>query len=1359
MQRTSHRGASPRATARSLVVAGLLALLALALTSASAFAAAAAPAAKLELLAVHGPTNVPITEPVPEHTTIEVHGEQGLRPEEGRFEIEYTREDEKHGKTKPIKFDATAEQVQEALAATGAVGAGNVEVTGGPTPGATSWTYKISFIGEMAGINFEPEVEELEATHAEEVATGEEEPVEAEYEEAGYERGRRDEMSIVLVPVNTGSLPTTGTVTVTDTLPAGLTTSVLGINGRGWSCSPGEKEGKTALKCTDLEPVNAASESRNAIEIHTLVNVNTLKEGESIVNAPTVTWEAEGHKVTSEATDTIPISSAEAPFAVNHFHAEVYGVDGNTFTQAGGHPYSATTSFFMNTINHFNGATEEESIVSPGRLKDADAVLPEGFVGNPLLGNPAGSNRCTQAVFEFSSKGEPGESSHEGCPPEDQVGVANLYLKELNAQNLEEVVPVYNLVPPKGTPAEFGILFNGIPIRLDAHVRRLDGQYKVTVLSAAVNEAFNVDAFSLTLWGTPAEESHNAERYGRIHTKIGEPDEHPEVPIKPFLSSPTDCLQAAAEHESLENPGPRTIIHSDEWEKPGAEDAEHEPELSDGNWLTASVQNEPVTGCDQLKFEPEEATFTQSKPNPENPLRSGTSEAAAPSGYEFNLKLPQPETPETLVTPQLKDTVVTLPPGLSLSPSAGNGLESCSPAAIAFDSTAKGNCPASSQVGEVFITSALLKEELTGRVYVGEPSCNPCSAAAAENGELIHLYIEAEGKESEVRVKLPGNATINQTTGVVTSTFANNPQVPFTTLKLVLKGGPRASLANPTLCGTYTTAAVLTPWSVGGKVNGFEVLGNKPDETESKFNVDWNGEGEECPAGGLTFSPSLVAGTQNSQAGAYSEFDTVFSRADDREQQFSSESGKGIIVSTPVGLLGKLAGVTKCEAAEVAALIAETGTCPENARIATAVSAAGPGPEPFQATGPVFLTGPTPNPDNTEEILPFGLAIAVPAKTKAFNLGTVVVKAGIKINPQTSAITIISEPVPTQKDGIPLRVKQIAVKVDRPEFMFNPTNCEKRAIGATISGQAAGSEAPISVTREAPFQASNCGALPFAPKFTATTGGDFSKQNGTSFNVRVEAHPGEANIAKVELTLPVELPSRLETLQKACLAKTFEANPASCPPLSIVGSATAHTPLLNSPVTGPAYLVSHGAEKFPDVVFLLQGEGVKIELVGHTDIKHQVTYSRFETVPDAPINSFETVFPKGPDSILGAFGNLCEKQPKAQTVIIAQNNKRFEQLTPVKVVGCGPTVSISHVKLSGKALLVTVKATGGGTIKISGAGVKTTSAKGVASGTKTIRVPLSKSGLAAKAHKRKLTLKVSVASGGKSTTKSATVKV
>jgi hypothetical protein len=373
---------------------------------------------------------------------------------------------------------------------------------------------------------------------------------------------------------------------------------------------------------------------------------------------------------------------------------------------------------------------------------------------------------------------------------------------------------------------------------------------------------------------------------------------------------------------------------------------------------------------------------------------------------------------------------------------------------------------------------------------------------------------------------------------------------------------------------------------------------------------------------------------------------------------------------------------------------ASQGACGPDSQIGTAASAAGPGPSPFWVTdGRVYLTGPYKG-------APFGLSIVVPTVAGPFNLGEEHLRAAIFVDPQTGAISVVSDPLPTMKDGIPFQVKTVNVNINRPQFTFNATNCKPMAITGTISSTQ-GASASVS----SPYQAHGCASLPFSPELSIEAGGHGSKANGTSFVVKVKAAPGEANIAKTFLQLPVALPSRLDTIQKSCRDTTFEANPASCGEGSNIGMAIVHTPLLKSPLVGPAYLVSHGNAAFPDVEFVLQGEGVTLILDGKTDIKKGITYSRFETVPDAPVSTFEAILPAGPHSALTTYVpgadqyNLCNTSLTVPTELTGQNGAVIKKNTKVAITGCAaskPTVKVARVKVKGKALLVTVSASAAG---------------------------------------------------------------
>ena len=625
---------------------------------------------------------------------------------------------------------------------------------------------------------------------------------------------------------------------------------------------------------------------------------------------------------------------------------------------------------------------------------------------------------------------------------------------------------------------------------------------------------------------------------------------------------------------------------------------------------------------------------------------------------------------------------------------------------------------------------------LQGQLFVAEPECSPCTDADDEAGKLFRLFLQIEDPVAGVVVKLQGTAVANTQTGQLTTSFEEQPQQPFELLSVKLKGGPRATLANPPSCGPAVTSSDLAPWSSP----------ETPDATPtSSFNIDFNGAGEACP-GTLPFGPSFNAGTIGLDATAADQspsFSLTFSR-NDREQNLS-----GVQVNMPPGLVGKIAGIPLCGEAQ-----ANAGTCGPISQIGTSEAGAGPGPDPFFDSGRVYLTGPTTLKSGLHG--PFGLSVVTPAVAGPFNLGNVVVRSVIDINPYTAAVTATSEPLPQIIDGVPLRLRTVDVSLNRPGFMLNPTNCTGRSIAATISS-AQGATAQVSSR----FGLGGCTSLPFKPVFTASTQAHTSKTNGASLNVKVTYPPGAyANIAKTVTELPTALPSRLTTLQKACPGTVFAANPAGCPEGSLVGLATAHTPLLNVPLAGPAYLVSHGGAAYPDLEIVLQGEGVEVILDGQTNIEKGITKTSFEAIPDSPVSSFEVNLPEGSHSALGANVDLCEHQSALNlpTILTGQNGAVIRQNTKIAVTGCPPTVSITKAKLVGNDLLVSVETTAKGRVKISGKGLKTVS-KNLNAGTYEIRVALTKTGRSMRKQHKKVAVKISLTVGKQAVVKATTVRL
>ncbi len=954
---------------------------------------------------------------------------------------------------------------------------------------------------------------------------------------------------------------------------------------------------------------------------------------------------------------------------------------GSPATQAGSHPYQMTTSFLLKRIP--KGQPNEQD-AEGGNPKDVQVNLPVGLVGDPTA-----TPRCTEAEFTTQTTGN-ASNQHAACPDATAVGWANL-----GETIVPQFVPVYNLVPPAGVPAMIGFNPAGLaPVRIDVGVRT-GGDYGVTASIHNISQAEPVYTASVTLWGVPADPSHDALRGGCISPLTGASEGvcPANVAPKPFLTLPTSC------------PGTlKTSIVADSWLEPGRVDSAGLPDLSDPRWKTDTYSSpNGVSGCEALDFSP---TIT---------VKPDTSAADSPSGLTVDLAVPQNDNPGGLAEANLKGAAVTLPSGMAVNPAAADGLASCSEAQIGLSTPVQPDCPDASTIGAVEVETPVLPDPLKGSVYLAQQGNRP-GGGTNPFGSLLAVYVVASG--DGVLVKLAGHVEANPNTGQLQTTFENNPQLPFSNLKLSLFGGSRGVLVTPAACGTYTSTSTLTPWSgIPGltSFDGFSVITG-------------------CGGG---FSPSFAAGTSTNQAGGYSPLSVTFSRQDG-EQRLG-----GITMRMPPGLLAKIAGIPLCGEAQ-----ANTGTCSPASQIGAVTAGAGAGPNPFfvpeagQPTNPVYLTGPYRG-------APFGLSIVTHALAGPFDLGNVIVRAAIEIDPHTAQITVVSDALPRILEGVPLDLRTVNVEVDRPGFVFNPTSCEPMGVGADIMSQ---EDSAVAVASS--YQASNCAALAFKPSFLALTQGKTSKAAGAALDVKVAQRPGEADIRKVDLTLPAALPARLTTLQKACTEAQFNSNPAGCPPGSVIGTATAVSPLLNVPLTGPAILVSHGGAAFPDVLFLLQGEGVRIELDGGTDIKKGITYSRFETVPDAPISSFEATLPEGPHSALAANVNLCEQKLVMPTTIVGQNGAVSRQNTSIEAQGCPDAIAIVSHSLKRGAVILTVAVPAAG--RLSGKGVGLSGASRSSDGREALKLTLRRRGIG----RKRTTVKLSFApKKGKRLSKSLSVKL
>jgi hypothetical protein len=865
------------------------------------------------------------------------------------------------------------------------------------------------------------------------------------------------------------------------------------------------------------------------------------------------------------------------------------------------------------------------------------------------------------------------------CPADTAIGVAVVTFNEpLHYIQDTATVPVFNLVPEtaepgrpeSGEPARFGFAFEKVPVILDTALQPSKG-YGAEVKVENASQAAGVLSTVVTIWGEPGASQHDSARgweclAGGDYTEGLEP--RPACPAAPASAPPFLIMPTTTCSQPLV-----TSVQATSWlagAKPVPDDEEGFPGVTEG-----------LQGCETLPFEP---SF---KAQPDQ------REASTPTGMKVEVTVPQNTTlaAGAHAEADIKDTTVELPEGMLANPGAANGLGVC-PAvgkeAIGFDGAEvtlaaqlendhftrfAANCPSASKVGTVKIKTPLLEGELEGSVYFAEQDTNPFASP-------LVLYVVAEEPKQNVRVKLAGEVSIDPATGQITSVFKNAPPLPFETLELNLFEGPRAAQTTPALCKNNESKATFVPST-----------GEPPAVRSSSFTTEPNPDGQPCPASGpLPFAPSFQAGSTSSQAGGFTPFTLTLGVPD------GDAALKTISMQLPPGLAAVLASVTPCGEPQAA-----EGTCGPESLIGHSTASAGLGTAPYTLPGEVFLTGPY-------DGAPFGLSAVTQAKAGPFDLGKIVARSTITINPETAAATIDTEAskffplqategeqtsfegLPQFVKGTPAQIKQLNVTVDRPGFEFNPTNCSPMAITGTLTGYEGTSEAAST-----PFQATNCATLPFAPKLTASVAGQGSKADGTTFSVTVEsAGLGQANIHKVDLTIPSVLPSRLTTIQKACLEAVFNANPASCDEGSLIGEGIVHTPVFKNPLRGPAYLVSHGGAAFPDVEFVLQGEGVKVVLDGKTYIHGGVTYSKFETSPDAPFTKFETIFPAGPHSALtpsvaeNENYNLCKKSISLPTEITGQNGAFIKQTTPVSITGCKGVAGfkVTKAQLLAKAL-------------------------------------------------------------------------
>jgi hypothetical protein len=1011
------------------------------------------------------------------------------------------------------------------------------------------------------------------------------------------------------------------------------------------------------------------------------------------------------------------MASVAMAFDIKDFSARSIDGVGNDYTVAGGHPRDVAVSFSM----------PPDSTGHAEFVKSTFVDSPAGFVGNP-----AAAARCTVAQMEVGmDTGDP-----PSCPVASLVGTV-----ELSVSGSISTWPLFNMVPERGYPAQFGFRFGTVAtVLLYPRLRPRTGQFGITVASPGIS-AIGINQIKVVLFGVPSQ---------RDVLGFGGPAGGAPVP---FVSNPANCLVAS----------PVTTIFGDSWAHPGrllvSGSADFGfPDVSDPMWKSASAVAPAVTGCDSPGLVSQFAPSMDVGPTPS----TGSTQADAPSGFTVDLDFPQTNDPTDSASrvdpsvpnaPALKDATVTLPEGVAISPSAADGLDGCSDLPgpgdqVHYERTDPVSCPDASKVGSVEASSPLLArrdpstdqvigaEPISGNVFIIKPHPGDLSPAGDQDGKF-RLLIQIDSRKYGVNLKLPGVVTADRVTGRLTARFEDNPQLPAKHLSLVFDPGSRAALVNPTECGPAKSSGVLTSWSRGGTRSDGVVVAGVPDATpSSSYGVSWDGNGASCPSA-LPFGPSVSAGIRDTQARGSSPFSFDLSRGD-RQDVIT-----GVNVGLPGGLLASVKDVALCSDAD-----ANAGSCPVGSRVGSATVAAGPGDNPFYLRDqPVSLTGPYKG-------APYGLAIAVHAVAGPFDLGTVVVRQALNIDIDDAHATVISDPLPTIRDGVPFRVRRVHVVVDRPGFMRSPSSCEAKTIATnvfSVGGQTASLNSPIRFT--------GCEKLPFAPKLALKlTGASEAKVGGhPGIEALVTQQPGESGIKAVTVTLPLSLALDPDNAQSDSLCEYLDGLKDQCPAKSVIGSVTAISPLLKTPINGKVYFVKgvrtdpktgRQIRTLPTLLIELRGE-VNLNLRATNSVpdnKHLT--STFPTIPDAPISSFSLKLNGGKKGILvitDGNDNICSVPQKPFLAAQGHSGKRLDTSTTM-AVECPLTVASRTFSKS--SVKVKVSGLTPGRLTISGAGIQTTRRAITTATSATVTAKLTATGKRLRRAKRDVRIKATLVPSG-----------
>jgi hypothetical protein len=899
-------------------------------------------------------------------------------------------------------------------------------------------------------------------------------------------------------------------------------------------------------------------------------------------------------------TEGFSVSAREEGGAVDH--------------RAGSHPYRLTTTI---NLDPAAGSPGEPGVpFSDGDLRELRLDLPPG-----LIENPSAVPQCSLVEFNTprSSPFETPSLSGESCPDNTQIGVVTVTSSHAGGPR---TFGVFNLQPPPGAPSELGFNPFGAPIIFIPEVRQSEGEYRLSQRAQNISQQVDISGLRITLWGAPWDISHNSERGNCLDE--AEPDAPwgngcsvgPLERFAPqaYLTLPSDCTTPFVFGASVSS-----------WQEPRVRTRRQFTHFEDG-------EPNQLEGCAAIGFDPTAQAFVA------NPR------AASPSGFGFELDVGSEGLlrPARLNPATVRSATVTLPEGMTINPSVGAGLLGCTPAQYEGETASSppgAGCPNGSKIGDFTVKSPLFEKTIEGSVFLATPFDNPF-------GTLIALYLIAKSPERGILVKVPGRLDADPATGSLVATFSGLPQLPYTDLRIQFREGQRSPLATPALCGAFATRISLVPWNGAGA----EIRSSSPAPIAA------GPEGLPCPSSTPAFTPRAQAGSINSEAGAFTPFYIHLTRTD-TEQEIASYS-----TVLPPGLLGDIAGIPYCsdEAIEAARHAGgfeeiEHPSCPADTEIGHTVSGYGVGPALEYQPGRLYLAGPFHG--STLSTVAIDSATVGPV-----DLGTIVVRSAIDVDPQTAQVSIDSsgsDPIPHIIDGIPIHLRDVRVYISRQHLTVNPTSCENSTVLSTLTGSGAGVGEPgltSTATATSPYQAFGCGSLPFAPRLKLRLRGATNRGDFPSLRAELRPREGDANISSAKVTLPASEFLEQRHIKTICTRVQYASE--TCPAGSTYGSAQAFSPLLAQPLEGPVYLRSAPERKLPDLVADLHGGGLglRIEVVGHIDSVHGGLRGIFEGVPDAPVSRFVLNLKGGRQGLLVNSQNLCGSAQFGDALFVGHNN-------------------------------------------------------------------------------------------------------